>query len=155
METVAQKCDIARQLQFVGVQVLPGSQLLASADEQGNIAVKDLRMLGGFSQQPPRSGPHKGLPPPTSPPGAGPGAGSWGAYSGNAAARGLVWEVRGAHQGQGVVRMITGLRPLADGSTGGSSAHYPFLPQMPCCTVIPFFVGARLCTFAACCASPC
>ena len=113
------------QLQYVGVQVLPGSQLLASADEQGNIAVKDLRMLGGSSQQPPRGRPHKGLPPPTSPPSAGLGAGSWGAYSGNAAARGLVWEVRGAHQGQGVVRMITGLRPLADGSTGGSSAHYP------------------------------
>lgn len=105
-----------------GVQVLPGSQLLASADEQGNIAVKDLRMLGGSSQQPPRAGAHKGLPPPTSPKSA-PGTGSsWGSYSGNAAARGLVWEVRGAHQGQGVVRMIAGLRPLSDGTTGNVCA---------------------------------
>lgn len=103
--------------------MLPGSQLLASADEQGNIAVKDLRMLGGSSQQPRRAGTHKGLPPPTSSPGIAPGAGSsWGSYSGNAAARGLVWEVRGAHQGQGVVRMIAGLRPLSDGTTGNACA---------------------------------
>ncbi len=98
-------------------QVLPGSQLLASADEQGNIAVKDLRMLGGPTQQASRSGTNRGLPPATSNPSTGTGS-SWGAYSGNAAARGLVWEVRGAHQGQGVVRMIAGLRPLADGTTG-------------------------------------
>jgi len=50
---------------------------------------------------------------------------SWGAYSGNAAARGLVWEVRGAHQGQGVVRMVAGLRPLADGTTGWYFTHLP------------------------------
>lgn len=98
---------------------MPGSQLLASADEQGNLAVKDLRMLGGSSQQPPRGGPARGIPTPTTTPSTGKGTGSsWGAYSGNAAARGLVWEVRGAHQGQGVVRMIAGLRPLADGTTG-------------------------------------
>ena len=106
------------------MQVLPGSQLLASADEQGNIAVKDLRMLGGSSQQPPRAGAHKGLPAPTISPSAAPGTGSsWGSYSGNAAARGLVWEVRGAHQGQGVVRMIAGLRPLSDGTTGNLHAR--------------------------------
>jgi len=35
------------------LQVLPGSQLLAIADEQGNIAVKNLRMLGGSSQHGP------------------------------------------------------------------------------------------------------
>ena len=104
--------------------MLPGSQLLASADEQGNIAVKDLRMLGGSTQQPPRSSASRGLPPPTSILSTGqiPGS-SWGAYSGNAAARGLVWEVRGAHQGQGVVRMVAGLRPLADGTTGLYLAH--------------------------------
>lgn len=101
------------------MQVLPGSHLLASADEQGNIAVKDLRMLGATTPQPARAGAHKGLPPPTTSPRTGPETGSsWGAYSGNAAARGLVWEVRGAHQGQGVVRMIAGLRPLSDGTTG-------------------------------------
>ena len=43
-------------------------------------------------------------------------------YTGNAAARGLVWEVRGAHGNQGVVRMIAGLRPLADGTTGKPSS---------------------------------
>lgn len=49
------------------VQVLPGSQLLASADEQGNIAVKDLRMLGGSSQHAPwpRASPSKAPPAPT------------------------------------------------------------------------------------------
>ncbi|KAL0048506.1 hypothetical protein WJX82_004799 [Trebouxia sp. C0006] len=103
------------------LKVLPGSQLLASADEQGNIAVKDLRMLGGSTQQPPRGSASRGLPPPTSTPSTGQvSSSSWGAYSGNAAARGLVWEVRGGHQGQGVVRMVAGLRPLADGTTGGS-----------------------------------
>ena len=51
----------------VAVQVLPGSQLLASADEQGNIAVKDLRMLGGSSQHAPwpRASPTKAPPAPT------------------------------------------------------------------------------------------
>ena len=99
--------------------MLPGSQLLASADEQGNIAVKDLRKLGGTPQPPSQAGGRKGLPAPASSPKAGHTAGSsWGSYSGNAAARGLVWEVRGAHQGQGVVRMIAGLRPLSDGTTG-------------------------------------
>ncbi|KAL0019249.1 hypothetical protein WJX77_001067 [Trebouxia sp. C0004] len=103
------------------LKVLPGSQLLASADEQGSIAVKDLRMLGGSTQQPPRGSASRGLPPPMSTLSAGQVSGSsWGAYSGNAAARGLVWEVRGAHQGQAVVRMAAGLRPLADGTTGGS-----------------------------------
>lgn len=49
------------------LQVLPGSQLLASADEQGNIAVKDLRMLGGSSQHAPwpRATPSKAPPAPT------------------------------------------------------------------------------------------
>ena len=51
----------------VAEQVLPGSQLLASADEQGNIAVKDLRMLGGSSQHAPwpRASPTKAPPAPT------------------------------------------------------------------------------------------
>jgi len=48
---------------------------------------------------------------------------SWGAYAGNVAARRLVWEVRGPHQAQGVVRMVAGLRPLADGTTGLYLAH--------------------------------
>ena len=58
----------------VRVQVLPGSQLLASADEQGNIAVKDLRMLGGSSQHAPwpRAIPAKALPAPTRSPGTAP-----------------------------------------------------------------------------------
>ncbi len=100
--------------------------MLASADEQGNIAVKDLRMLGGSTQQPPRGSASRGLPPPTSTLSTGQVSGSsWGAYSGNAAARGLVWEVRGAHQGQGVVRMVAGLRPLADGTTGWYFTHLP------------------------------
>lgn len=111
--------------------MLPGSQLLASADEQGNIAVKDLRMLGGSSKQPPRASAPKGLPAPTTSPRAGPGSGSsWGSYSGNAAARGLVWEVRGAHQGQGVVRMIAGLRPLSDGTTGMQRFHADMTPKV-------------------------
>ncbi len=111
--------------------MLPGSQLLASADEQGNIAVKDLRMLGGSTQQPPRGSAGGGLPPPTSTLTTGQvSSNSWGAYSGNAAARGLVWEVRGGHQGQGVVRMVAGLRPLADGTTGTSINQFNlhFLP---------------------------
>ena len=49
--------------------------------------------------------------------------------AGNAAARGLVWEVRGAHQGQGIVRTIAGLRPLADGTTG-ELCHVHMILQM-------------------------
>ncbi len=65
-----------------------------------------------------------GLPPPMSTLNPGQVSGSsWGAYAGNVAARRLVWEVRGPHQAQGVVRMVAGLRPLADGTTGLYLAH--------------------------------
>ena len=67
-------------------QVLPGSQLLSSAVEQGNIAVKDLRMLGGPTPPTPKGAPQRGLPPPTPTLTSNP-ASSWGSHSSNAAAR--------------------------------------------------------------------